>query len=249
MPAKGAVEREFRSLPMGGKPVRLRLTVPRVLCRTGLVERRVKVGFADPKKSYTRPFARYAIELAGMMTLSDVAHHLQISWDIVKGIVGDDLQRRFARPKLRSLKRIAIGEICLGQRHKYPTIVMDPDRGAIVIAGDGKGEKSLEPFGKRLRHSRAKIAAVAAELSPAYSAAIRRNLPEANRRNARTRCCASTFRAGLPRTKSKPTWRNRNSPTNRHREHVGLDREDEARTGTISDGTTKAEHQAEASNG
>ena len=114
-----------------------------------------------------------------MMTLSDVARHLQISWDIVKGIVGDDLQRRFAQPKRRSLKRIAIDEIHLGKRHRYLTLVMDLDRGAIVFVGDGKGEKSLEPFWRRRSHSRAKIAAVAADLSPAYSAAIRRNLPQA----------------------------------------------------------------------
>ena len=114
-----------------------------------------------------------------MMTLADVARHLQISWDVVKGIVGEDLERRFSKPKLRSLKRVAIDEIYLGKKHKFLTIVMDLDRGAIVFVGDGKGEKSLEPFWKRLRHSRAKIAAVAADLSPAYSAAIRRNLPQA----------------------------------------------------------------------
>ena len=89
--AKGGVIREFRSLPIGGKPVRLRMTVPRVLCRTCFVDRQVTIGFADPKKSYTRSFARYVIELAGMMTLADVARHLQISWDVVKGIVGDDI--------------------------------------------------------------------------------------------------------------------------------------------------------------
>lgn len=113
------------------------------------------------------------------MTLADVARHLENSWDIVRDIVGDDLQRRFAKPKLRSLKRIAIDEIYLGKRHKYLTIVMDLDRGAIVFVGEGKGEKSLEPFWNRLRHSRAKIAAVAADLSPAYSAAIRKSLPQA----------------------------------------------------------------------
>lgn len=177
--AKGGVTRVFRSLPIGGKLVRLRMTVPRVLCRTCFVDRQVKIGFADPKKSYTRSFARYVIELAEMMTLSDVARHLEISWDIVKDIVDDDLQRRFAKPKLRSLKRIAIDEIYLGKRHKYLTIVLDLDRGAIVFVGDGKGEKSLEPFWNRLSHSRAKIAAVAADLSPAYSAAIRQNLPQA----------------------------------------------------------------------
>ena len=173
--AKGGVTRAFRSLPIGGKPVWLRMTVPRVLCRTCFVDRQVKVGFADPKKSYTRSFARYVIEV----TLADVARHLQISWDVAKGIVGDDLQRRFAKPKLRSLKRIAIDEIYLGKRHKYVTLVMDLDGGAIVFVGDGKGEQSLEPFWRRLGHSRAKIVAVAADLSPAYSAAIRKNIPEA----------------------------------------------------------------------
>lgn len=107
------------------------------------------------------------------------SRHLEISWDVVKGIVGDDLQRRFSKPKLRSLQRIAIDEIYLGKRHKYLTVVMELDRGAILFVGDGKGEQSLEPFWRRLSHSRAKIAAVAADLSPAYSAAIRKNLPKA----------------------------------------------------------------------
>ena len=108
-----------------------------------------------------------------------VGDHLQLSWDVVKGIAGDDLQRRFAKPKLRSLKRIAIDEIYLGKKHKFLTIVMDLDSGRIVFVGDGKGRKSLEPFWRRLKHSRAMIAAVAADLSPAYSAAIRKNLPNA----------------------------------------------------------------------
>ena len=104
VPAKGGVTREFRSLPIGGKPVRLRMTVPRVLCRTCFAQRQVTVAFADPKKSYTRSFARYAIELAARMTLSDVARHLQISWDVVKSIVGENLQRWFANTDHPSAK-------------------------------------------------------------------------------------------------------------------------------------------------
>ena len=57
--AKGGVTREFRTLsiggrPIGGRPVRLRMTVPRVLCRTCFVDRQVKLEFADPKLSSTR---------------------------------------------------------------------------------------------------------------------------------------------------------------------------------------------------
>jgi transposase len=86
----------------------LKRRVPRVLCRSCFFDPQVKIRFADPKKSYTWSFARHVLELAGMMTLTDVAHNLQISRDVVKGIVGDDFQRRLAQPKLRSLQRIAI---------------------------------------------------------------------------------------------------------------------------------------------
>ena len=139
----------------------------------------MKLGFADPKKSYTHAFARYALELSQHMTLMSVARHLGVGWDLVKGIQHEYLQQHFSRPKLKSLQRIAIDEIYVGKRHRFLTIVLDLESGAIVFVGDGKGEKALQPFWRRLRHSRAEIQAVAADLSPAYGLAIRTNLPKA----------------------------------------------------------------------
>ena len=46
--------------------------------------------------------------------------------------------------------------------------------------GKGKKESSLEPFWKRLKASRAKIAAVAIDLSAAYQLAVKKHLPEAH---------------------------------------------------------------------
>ena len=135
----------------------------------------MKFGVADSKKSWIRFFARYVVEVAEMMTLADVARHFQISWDVAEGIVGES-RRWVTKPKLQALKRIAISEIYLGKRHIHQ--VMDLNGGSIVF-GDGKAEQSLEPLWRRLSHSRAKIVAVAADLSPAYSAAIRQNLAQA----------------------------------------------------------------------
>jgi hypothetical protein len=42
------------------------------------------------------------------MTVNDVARHLVVSWDLVRGFVGNALQRQFGRPKLKHLRRIAI---------------------------------------------------------------------------------------------------------------------------------------------
>ena len=177
--AKGQVLRAFRSLPIGRKRVKVLFPVPRVLCRQCGVVRQVKVPFADRRRSYTRAFERYARELSRHMTIQAVARHLNVGWDLIKDIQKRDLLRRFARPKLRHLRRLALDEISIGKGHRYLTVVLDLQSGAVVFVGEGKGAEALRPFWKRLRRSGAKIEAVATDLSPAYIAAVSDHLPEA----------------------------------------------------------------------
>ena len=141
--------------------------------------RQVKVPFADPRRSYTSAFERYALELGRRMTIRDVAKHLGVSWDVIKDIQKRDLSRRFAKPKLKHLRQIAIDEISIAKGHRYLTVVMDLESGAVVFVGDGKGADALKPFWKRLRGSKAKIEAVAMDMSTAYRGAVSTHLPEA----------------------------------------------------------------------
>jgi len=113
------------------------------------------------------------------MTIQDVAQHLGVSWDVIKDIEKRNLKKRFSRPKLRKLKRIAIDEINIGKGHHYLTIVLDLITGAVVFVGDGKGADALVPFWTRLKRSRAKVKAVAIDMSPAYISAVMENLKEA----------------------------------------------------------------------
>jgi len=176
---QGGVERTFRSLPIGGKPTSVKFKIPRVCCFSCGTIRQVKLGFADPKKHYTRAFERYVLDLSRSMTIKDVADHLQVSWDTVKDIQARSLQRRFGKPKLHKLKQIAIDEIAIGKGHRYVTVVLDLLSGAVVFVGDGKGVEALKPFWQRLRRSHAKIVAVATDLSKAYIRAVRDNLKRA----------------------------------------------------------------------
>src|SRR5580700_4057423 len=155
--AQGGEERVFRTLPIGGKPVQLRLKVPRVMCFACFQARQVKVGFAAPRKHYTRSFERYALELSRRMTIKDVAEHLQVSWDTIKDIQAHSLQRRFGKPKLHKLKEIAIDEIAIGKGHRYLTVVLNLLSGAVVFVGDGKGVEALAPFWRRVRRAGAQI--------------------------------------------------------------------------------------------
>jgi transposase len=174
--AQGGVDRSFRALPIGRKATFINLKVPRVYCHACNQTRQVKVGFADPKKHYTHSWERYALDLSRHMTIQAVAEHLAVGWDTIKDIQAKNLRRRFSNPKLHKLKQIAIDEIYVGKKQGYLTIVLNLLSGAIVFVGKGKGGEALKPFWKRLRRSRAKVEAVATDMSAAYTRAIRDNL-------------------------------------------------------------------------
>lgn len=175
---RGHVTREIQHLPIGGKPVFLELDVARVHCRKCDLIRQVKIPFADQQRTYTRAFARYVLDLRRSMTLTDVAWHLGVSDWMVRDIEKRMLKKKYSSPRLQHLKQIAIDEISIGKGHRYLTVVLDLDSGAIVFTGDGKGADALKPFWRRLKAAHAQIEAVATDMSPAYIQAVTKNLPD-----------------------------------------------------------------------
>jgi transposase len=175
----GAEERTVRTVPIGGKPVEFRLPVPRLGCRNCGRVRQAAIRFARPFRRFTHAFERYALSLLSHMTIQAVADHLRVGWDSIKALFKRHLQIRFAQPKLKKLKRLAIDEISIGHGHRYLTVVLDLVTGAVVFIGQGKGAEALIPFWKRLKAAHAKIEAIATDMSPAYIFAVRANLPKA----------------------------------------------------------------------
>ena len=176
---RGSQLRRFRGLPIGSRGVQVLLDVPRVRCADCGELRQVPVDFADERRSYTKAFERYVLELSPHMTIRDVAEHLEVGWDLVKDIQKRYLSRRFRRIKLKHLRCIAIDEISIGRGHRYLTVVLDLKSGAVVFVGEGKGADALKPFWKRLQRSRAEIEAVAMDMSPAYISAVQAHLSKA----------------------------------------------------------------------
>lgn len=176
---RGEAWRTFRLPPIGSKRVTVTLAVARVECAACEVVRQVPLAFADSRRTYTKSFARYALELSRHMTIRDVADHLGVGWDLIKDIQKADLQRRFKKVPLKKLRQLAIDEISIGKQSRYLTVVLDLKSGAVVFVGEGKGSPALEPFWKRLRAARAKIQAVAMDMSPAYIKAVSEHLPKA----------------------------------------------------------------------
>lgn len=177
--SRGGVFRWFQTLPIGKKQVYISLYIPRVECHPCGIIRQIRIGFADPRRTYTKSFERYALELSRHMTIQDVARHLGVSWDVVKDIQKRYLSKRYAKHSLKELKLIAIDEISIGRGHCYLTVVLDLLSGAVVFIGDGKGADALLPFWKKLKSSKAKVDAVAMDMSPSYISAVSTHLPDA----------------------------------------------------------------------
>lgn len=176
---RGGRLRRFRGLPIGTRPVWIVLKVARLECKQCAAVRQASVSFAAGQHSYTKRFGRYVVELAHHMTLGDVAQHLGVSWNVVKELMKEELRRRFRQPRLKDLRLVAIDEISIGRGHRYLTVVLDLETGAVVFIGEGKGAEALDPFWKRLRGAKARIEAVAIDMSKAYIKAVRCHLPEA----------------------------------------------------------------------
>jgi transposase len=177
---RGTVDRKIYAPPIGLRTTLISIKTPRVECRTCCRVRTIELPKVVPLKNHTKSFARLVVDLRKMMTIVDVAIYLGVSESMIRGIDKTYLNRKLGKPKLGRLKYLAIDEISVRKGHKYLTIVMDLVRGAVVFVGEGKGEKSLQPFWKRLRGSRAKIKAVATDMSSAYYKAVQENLLSAS---------------------------------------------------------------------
>ena len=113
------------------------------------------------------------------MTLSDVAAWTLLSWDTVKNIVKTHLAKDYGRPLLKGVRYLGIDEIHLGKKSRYYTIVIDLEDGRILWAKPGRGGAALRGFWRRLRLAKAKIRAVATDMSAAYWSAVLDHLPDA----------------------------------------------------------------------
>ena len=176
---RGTVPKSWSTVPIGRKPVTIFAEVPRIECRDCQAQPVVPVPFADARRSYTRSFERLVLELRESMTLKDVARHLCVSLWLVNDVEKRWLGKHFAKPRLKDLKHIAIDEIATRKGHKYLTIVMDLESGAVVYVAPGKGADALKCFWRSLKAAHADVEAVAIDMSAAYFSAVCENLPDA----------------------------------------------------------------------
>ncbi len=117
---RATVCRPLHGVPIRSKPVILILQIQRVECAhcDGIRQSRQKL--CSERRHYTRAFRRYVLDLCRVMTMLDVARHLQVGWDLVKEILKEDLNRRYGQPRLKGLRQIAIDRPMVLAFFDYP---------------------------------------------------------------------------------------------------------------------------------
>src|SRR5271157_2257378 len=133
--------------------------------------------FARAAVHYTRKLEEFIARWSRVMTIEDVADLAGLSWDAAKRIVKRRLRRDYGRIDLRGVRHLSIDEIYVGRRRGFYTLVLDLDSGRILWVNPGRGKAGLQGFWRRLRRSRARIGAVAMDMSGAYYAAVLEELP------------------------------------------------------------------------
>jgi transposase len=177
--SQGAVKRRFRTVPVGSNRVFIELAVPRVWCRDCGIVRQVQVPFAEGKRRYTKVFEQYALKLLRIATTQHIADLLGTSWDTIREIERRYLERHFARPSLKKVRRIAIDEIAVRKGHRYLTLVLDLDTGRVVHVAEGRKTTALDEFWQRLKEAKVKLKAVAADMWRPYINAVLKHFPKA----------------------------------------------------------------------
>jgi transposase len=176
--SEGSQSYALRALPIGNKRVFLVVYLDTLFCKDCGAVRQESRDIADPRKTYTRAFARLVLDLLEEMTMSAVAKKLHIGWDMVKDILRSSLERKAERRSWSAVRRIAIDEIATQKGHKYLTVVVDLDTGQVLYTAPDNDKESLKMFFQRLRRSRAKLRAIAVDMSQAYASAIRDYWPK-----------------------------------------------------------------------
>ena len=181
----GEREREVAGLPVGRTRLVLHVTVHRIYCPGCGAAHYEQIPFLpSPTARVTRQMERTVLELRREMSVSAVAGHFGLSWHTVKNIEKRALGRKYAKVRLKDVRRIGIDEIYVFRRaksdEKYVTVVRDLDTGAVLEVARGNGEAALAGFSRRIRRYCRKIETVCMDMSNAYSAWVFKNLRNAD---------------------------------------------------------------------
>jgi len=171
--------RFWRHLDLGGMRFKLRYAIRRVDCpRCGVVVEAVP--WADTGSHFTHDFENHIGYLAQKTDKTTIVNTMRVAWRTVGALVARVVDRFRPGDSLDGLTHIGVDELSYRKHHQYITVVIDHVNERVVWARPGKSAETLGEFFKELGpERRQKIESVTMDMSPAYIAAVKAAVPEA----------------------------------------------------------------------
>jgi transposase len=179
----GNATRRWRSLDLGAAKTFIEAPARRVRCKEhGVVA--AKVPWARHGARMTYAFEDTVAWMMLHMSRSTVSSLMRVAWNTAGHIakrVHDDLKG--ANPGMfDNLRRIGIDETSYKKGHKYMTVIVNHDTGALIWAAKGHGKKVLDAFFVSLNpEQKASIRYVTADGARWIADSVREHCPNAER--------------------------------------------------------------------
>ena len=169
-------QRSIRDLNLASTQVWINCEYRKLLCANCQRINIEELGLFHPYLRVTKRLATYIHHLCRVMTVTEVAQHLQLDWKTIKEIDKQYLEAQYGKPNYDGLHILAVDEISLRKGHNYLTIVLDYETGRVVHVGKGRKAKTLMDFFNRLSSKQKKsIEAVVMDMWDPFIKAVKKN--------------------------------------------------------------------------
>ena len=175
------LHRMLRDLNVGSAQTFLQVQYRRVWCAACGKAKVEQLSFADPSHRVTHRLARCIYDLCRVMTIHDVAEHLDLDPKTVKDIDKHFLEQDFGPTDYEGLRILAIDEISLTHgQNGYMTVVLDFLTGRVVWMGRGRKAETLDAFFAGMTETQKQgIEAVALDMWEAFIRSVQTHCPHA----------------------------------------------------------------------
>jgi len=134
--------------------------------------------FFEPYCRITNRLARYIHELCKVLTVQDVARHLDLDWKTVKDIDKTFLEEEYGQTDYEDLTILAVDEISIRRGHSYMTVVLDYLTGRVVWMGESRRADTLMKFFEGMTDEQIeKLEAIAMDMWDPYIKAVETKAP------------------------------------------------------------------------
>jgi transposase len=153
---------------------------PRVKCEEhGVMQ--AKLPWAEEGSRFTSMFEALAIDMLQAANVKRAAAILRISWDQAWHLMERAVWRGQAAKESAVPRQIGIDEKAIAKGHHYMTLVCDLNAATVEYVGEGRTETSLTNYFTAFTpEERAGIEAISLDMWPAYIAACRAQVPQAD---------------------------------------------------------------------